>query len=120
VFSVPSRALVLLAVLATFIASGQCFGSCGSDPCGSMNTPANSCHHQPAREHSAGCPYQHLDFVGPQAAVAKADISVGFMILPLVRQDSAALARVSFSLPKPNTGPPLEESRGSTISILRI
>lgn len=118
-FSVPNRIFVLIAA-AIFMLSGLCFGNCGSDPCGSGDTPANSCHRQPAHEHAAACPHQHLDFAGPQTDGAKANNLVSITILPPARHDLVALDQVLVPLLGPDTGPPVGESRSSTISILRI
>ena len=114
------RAFVLIAV-AALLGNAQCYGTCGGSACGSAQAPSSSCHHQKSsHEDATPCRHQHSEFSGPEAGIAKINLAMSPLILPLLTADSSTVFTQPQLLSQPNTGSPPGSDFCSTISVLRI
>ena len=113
------RGFVLIAV-AALLGNAQCYGTCESSACGSVQTPSNSCHHQKSSHDDARCPHQHSELAGPQVGIAKINLAMVLPALPVLTADSTTFFTDPQLLPQLNTGSPPGGDICSTISLLRI
>lgn len=114
------RAFVVL-VVPMLLVNAECYATCTSDACSSAQTPSDSCHHhKSSKEDNARCPYQHSEFVGPEAGLANVSVSAPVTILPAMVADSTALIIDPEMFSQPDTGSPPGSDVHRTISILRI
>lgn len=113
------RTFVLIAV-AALVGNAQCYGTCGSSACGSAQTPSNSCHHQKSSHDDAHCPHQHSELAGPEVGIAKINLAMAPLTLPVLTADSTEFFTEPQVLSQLNTGSPPGRDICSTISVIRI
>jgi len=113
------RAFLLVAT-AALLGNAQCYGNCYSTACDSAQTPSDSCHHHPKPSHDdARCPYQHSEFANPEVGIAKINLAIGALAVPVPAIDSMIALDLGL-LTRRDTGSPPGGDICSIFSVLRI
>jgi hypothetical protein len=115
------RVFSLIGVVA-LLANAQCYAKCVSASCDSDHAPSNSCHHQKSSQGDpAPCQSQYSEVSGPEAGIVKVSLeTTAILTLPVLTQDSIAVARDPRFLTQVDTGSPPCRDCCSKISVLRI
>src|SRR2546421_10928400 len=85
------RVSVLISVAALLL-SGQCYGNCATNACGSAHKSSDSCHQDQKSSHGdAPCPHQHSELASPDVGIAKIGFEMGSASGPAPAADSTAV-----------------------------